>query len=383
MARFSVDDLSGSGRWSAAIDGRHPLSAPVTVGVLPGEGVGPEVVRAATGVLSAAASGCGFEIAMRQAPPAAKAGPETSGLTEADAELCRATFAEGGAVLAGAHGGRWVYEVRRQFDLFCKISPLRPAPSLTPVDAPVSPSRLGDVDLLVVREQSAGLYQGRWSESATRRDGRVAEHSFVYTEREVRRIVDVAAKLARWRRGHLAVVVKEAGVPSISRLWRDCATDIAGLDLTLEVLDVDYAVYRMLRAPRALDVIVAPNLFGDLLSDAGGVLLGSRGITYGASFDSARGAIYQTNHGAAHDLAGSDRANPAGQILAAAMMLRESFGLATEAELIERALADAWRDGWRTEDIAEHGCRVIGTREMGDRVVDRVLALACESAIAG
>lgn len=342
------------------------------VGILPGEGAGPEVVRAATGVLSAVASERGLEIALREAPRSPGPPSELPALSETDAEFCRETFARGGAVLAGAHGGRWVYEIRRRFDLFCKISPLRPAPELARICAPASPGRLDGVDLLVVREQSAGLYQGRWAESATRRDGRVAEHSFSYSEREVRRIVDVAAKLARWRRGRLAVIVKDAGIPSISRLWRDCAAEAAGEDLTLEPLDVDYAVYRMMSEPAAFDVIVAPNLFGDVLSDAGGALLGSRGITYGGNFDSARAAIYQTNHGAAHDLAGRDRANPAGQILAAAMMLRESFGLATEAELVERALASAWRDGWRTEDLAEAGCRVIGTREMGERVADGV-----------
>jgi 3-isopropylmalate dehydrogenase len=119
-----------------------------------------------------------------------------------------------------------------------------------------------------------------------------------------------------------------------------------------------------------MDVIVAPNLFGDVLSDAAGALMGSRGITHGGSFDSAGAAVYQTNHGAAHDLAGSDRANPAGQILAAAMMLRESFELSTEAEMMERALGSAWAAGWRTADVAEPGCRVIGTREMAERVAD-------------
>jgi 3-isopropylmalate dehydrogenase len=132
----------------------------------------------------------------------------------------------------------------------------------------------------------------------------------------------------------------------------------------------------MLREPASFDVVVAPNHFGDLLSDAGGALVGSRGNTYGGNFDAARAAIYQTNHGAAHDLAGSDRANPAGQILATAMMLRESFGLETAAGMIERAVTTAWRDGWRTEDVAEPGCRVVGTREMGERVAECVAASA-------
>jgi 3-isopropylmalate dehydrogenase len=348
------------------------------VGVLPGEGSGPEVIRAALVVLSAVAAERDLELVPTEGPAPTRVSSH-AGLPEATADFCRDTFAAGGAVLAGAHSGRWVYDVRRRFDLFCKISPLRPAGELGMFEATISPGRLDGVDLLVVREQIAGIYQGSWGESVSRGAGRIAEHSFSYTEREVRRILATAATLARWRRGRLAVIVKDAGIPSISSLWRDCANEAVEDGMTLEVVDVDYAVYRMLRDPETLDVIVAPNLFGDVLSDAGGALLGSRGITYGGNFDAARAALYQTNHGAAHDLAGRDRANPAGQILAAAMMLRESFGLVTEAELIERALVGAWRDGWRTEDVAEAGCRVIGTREMADRVAEGVGALSVQT----
>ena len=221
-----MEDAGGIRRWSAAIEGRHPVDStqtgPVRIGVLPGEGAGPEVVRAALDVLSAVASERGFEIALREAPPVGDDPSDPRGLTEPEACFCRDTFAAGGAVLAGAHGGRWVYEIRRRFDLFCKISPIRPASELGAIDAPISPSRLADVDLLVVREQRGGLYQGKWAESANR-EGRVAEHTFSYGESEVRRIVAVATVLARLRRGRLALVVKDGGVPSISRLWRDCA----------------------------------------------------------------------------------------------------------------------------------------------------------------
>lgn len=373
-------DLNATRLWTEAIEGRHAPPDPrgrLRVGVLPGEGVGPEVIQAATGVLEAASAERGLELAIAEAP----ANTHGQGLSEAEAEFCRDTFAAGGAILAGPHGGRWVYELRGRFDLFCKISPLRPPPEIGAIDAPISPRELTDVDLLVVREQSAGVYQGRWAEAVTPDGERVAEHSFSYRQREVRRILEVAATLASWRRQRLAVITKDAGIPSISGLWRDCAAEAEMDGLAVEMLDADHAVYRMLRHPRELDVVVAPNLFGDVLSDAGGALLGSRGITHGASFDSARAAVYQTNHGAAHDLTGSDRANPAGQILAAATMLRESFGLSGEARLIEWALARVWADGWRTEDVAESGCRVVGTREMADRVADGVAAVARESDI--
>jgi 3-isopropylmalate dehydrogenase len=366
-----MGDSRANRRWAQAIEGRHPPVDPdgglVRIGILPGEGIGPEVIRAAVAVLEAAAEEVGLELAITE-----KAAAESHDLSEDDVEFCRDTFASGGAVLAGPHGGRWVYELRRRFDLFCKVSPVRPPQELDLLDAPIQPSRLEGVDLLLVREQIGGVYQGRWGESLGDDGSRIAVHSFSYRQREVRRILETAATLAGWRRGRLAVIVKDGGIPSISRLWRDCATSVAGDDLSLEVLDADHAVYRMLRHPRDLDVIVAPNLFGDVLADAAGALLGSRGITHGGSFDAARSAVYQTNHGAARDLAGSDRANPAGQILAAAMMLRESFGLSAAGEAIERALAEAWHEGWRTEDVAEPGCRVIGTREMGKRVADRV-----------
>jgi 3-isopropylmalate dehydrogenase len=366
-----MGDPNGIGHLTQAIEGRHPPSdpgRPVRIGVLPGEGIGPEVVRAALGVLDVVAAELGVDLVISEREAATEAGD----LSEEDIEFCRDTFASGGAVFAGPHGGRWVYELRRRFDLFCKLSPVQPSSAIDRIDAPIRPSRLEGVDLLLVREQTGGVYQGRWGESLADDGTRIAVHSFSYRQSEVRRILEIGAALARRRRGSLAVVVKDGGIPSISRLWRDCAIGAAGDDLSLEVLDADHAVYRMLRYPRELDVIVAPNLFGDMLSDAAGALLGSRGITHAGSFDAAQAAVYQTNHGAARDIAGADRANPAGQILAAAMMLRESFGLTAASRLIERALTEAWHQGWRTADIAEPASRVIGTREMGERVAGRV-----------
>jgi 3-isopropylmalate dehydrogenase len=367
-----VEGGDGTRRWTESIPGRHPVpksnAGPIRVGVLPGEGVGPEVVAAAVEVLEAAAGQLGLELIVNEQRAAAP----SRGLQEAEVEFCRETFASGGAVLAGAHGGRWVYEIRRRLDLFCKLSPIRPPAEIERLDSPITPSRLRGVDLLLIREQSGGVYQGSWGETHDRNGARVAEHRFSYRQDEVQRIVEIAVALARRRRGHLAVVVKEGGVPSISELWRECAEAIASDAVELQVLDADHALYRLLMHPDEHDVVVAPNLFGDLLSDAAGALLGSRGLTYGASFDSAQGAVYQTNHGAARDLAGSDRANPGGQILAAALMMRESFGRGDAAALIERGLSETWRAGWRTEDIAEPGCRVVGTREMARRVAEGV-----------
>ena len=365
--------------WSEAIRGRHPVDpdrgGPVRVGVLRGEGSGPEVISAALDVLVAACEVHGLELDVRQGPdPTAPA----AGLSEEAAEFCLGTFAAGGAVLTGPHGGRWVYELRQRFDLFCKVSPIAPGRELGRAVLPPAPR---EVDVLVVREQAAGIYQGRWSETDRRRDGHVAEHSFSYSSAEVRRIVEVAAALASARKGRLSVVVKRAGIPSVSRLWIEVAEEVASrVSVDCDVLDIDYAVYALLRDPDRFDVVVAPNLFGDVLADAGGVLLGSRGLCFGASFDDAVAAVYQTNHGSAHDLAGLDRANPGAQILAGAALLRESFGEERAAAAIESSLQAAWADGHRTEDLAEEGTNVVGTAELGARVAEYLVRGASREA---
>jgi len=168
-------------------------------------------------------------------------------------------------------------------------------------------------------------------------------------------------------------------VPGISALWRD-----AGLAAAREhhvratLMNIDLAAYELIQHPGQFDVLAAPNLFGDILADIAGALLGSRGVTFSGNFNTRGQAVYQTNHGCAHDLAGADTANPAGQILSLAMLLRESFGLEEAAALIEAALAEAWCQGWRTPDLAEPGCRVVGTRAMAERVGEQVLRLAEE-----
>jgi 3-isopropylmalate dehydrogenase len=142
--------------------------------------------------------------------------------------------------------------------------------------------------------------------------------------------------------------------------------------LTARTVNVDYAAYGLIQHARQFDVVVAPNLFGDVLVDISSVLLGSRALGYSGNFSSTTTAVYQTNHGAAHDLAGKNQANPVGQIFALAMLLRESFDLMDAADRIEHAVREVWRQGWRTADLAEPGCRPAGTREMGELVAAAV-----------
>jgi 3-isopropylmalate dehydrogenase len=346
---------------------RAGTATPV-LGVLEGEGVGPEVIRVAMQALHAL-EGMGLaRVDVRFARPAKPS-------FEDAASFCAGIFAAGGAVLAGPFGGRFVYDLRRRFDLFCKLSPLRPSPALRGATR-LKPEALQGVDIVVVRENTGGIYQGRWNE-AFGPEGRVAEHTFGYTEAQARRILDVGARLAARRRGRVTIIVKAGGIPSVSRLWCDCGAEAArALGVAFAALDVDYAAYRLVQHAADLDVIVAPNMFGDVLNDLGAVLLGSRGISYSGNYTPEGAGVYQTNHGAAADLAGTGRANPAGQVYSLAMLLRESFGLDAAAALLEAALDDVWTRGFRTADLAEPGCKVVGTVELGDRLADAIARLA-------
>lgn len=331
------------------------------VGVLLGEGIGPQVVGAALAVLDEVAKAAGLRFDIR-AP-----GSSGSGLSEGVAAFCESVFADGGALFCGPAGGRFVYELRGRFDLFCKLVPLRPSPALADTGI-VRPERLEAVDILVVRENLGGLYFGEYG----RRDGgRVAYQHCSYSVDQVSRILAVAADLARTRRGKLSVVVKSGGIPEVSALWREQAEIVAaGRPVAVEVLEVDNASFQLIAQPRQFDVVAAPNLFGDVLADAATVLLGSRGMSYSANFGPDGRAAYQTGHGAAHDLAGADRANPVAQISSLAMMLRESFGLDAAALRIEAATERVLGSGLRTADVAGPGSRIVGTRELAERIAE-------------
>lgn len=367
-------------RWTEGWARRRPTpaAAAAVIGVLPGEGIGPEVTAAACRVLRALEPAAGRRFEIRAGGPIGREAEGLSGrpLSGEVESFCADVFARGGAILAGPGGGRFVYDLRRRFDLFCKLSPLRPFDALSHAGR-LKVSSVAGCDVLLVRENVEGVYQGDWDERVDASDGRVCEHRFRYSERHVRRILGIAACLAGRRRGELAVVVKASGIPGISALWKEAgleAADRAGVNVAF--VDVDLAAYRLIQEPRSFDVLAASNLFGDILADLGAVLLGSRGLSFSGNFSEDGAAVYQTNHGCAHDLAGLDRANPLGQISTLAMLLRESFGLEQEAEWIERAIAEVLRLGFRTFDIAEEGTTLVGTTEMGDRVAAAVGRIA-------
>jgi 3-isopropylmalate dehydrogenase len=293
-------------------------------------------------------------------------------LPKSTIDFCETIFGAGGAILSGPGGGRYVYDLRDRFDLFCKFVPVVPCPELANAGK-IAPQFLKDVDILIIRDNIGGVYQGRWSLRESKK-GRIAEHSFKYYEHQVVRLLEIAARAAAARRGNLQVIVKEGGVPTMTTLWRDIGSAVAARHgVKASFMNIDLVAYELIQNPTRFDVIVAPNLFGDIIADICGVLVSSRGITFSGNFNSAGNGVYQTNHGCAHDLAGTDIANPGGQLLSLAMLLRESFGLDQAASLIEQSLAKLWRDGWRTADIAEPGCTVIGTQAMADKVTRQIL----------
>lgn len=350
------------------------------VGVLPGEGIGPEIMDVTLQILELinTASGSRFEILTGGKIGLSAEAESGQALTQEVIDFCQSIFARQGALLCGPGGGRFVYNLRAHFDLYCKLTPIRPFAALADIGV-IRSRALENVDMIIVRENAGGLYFGQWK--ATGNDPKSAAHSFEYNETQVQRILQAAIGLARLRRGKLAVVLKPYGVPSISALWRAKLEELVrDSSIDYQVLEIDNAMYQLIANASRFDVVVAPNMFGDVLSDGASLLLGSRGMSFSGNFGAVGRAVYQTGHGAAYDLAGTNRANPIAQLLSLAMMLRESFGLHRFASAIEVAIADTLQNGWRTADIAAPGSKVVGTRELGARVaanLETVLDCVC------
>lgn len=357
-------------------DTDQPRGSEYPIGVLPGEGIGPEVIDAALKVLDAVSAGKQVRFKIERGGKIGLPAQEETGcaLTREVISFCQDIFQQKGAILCGPAGGRFVYDLRAHFDLFCKIVPLRPLVG-SPDFGVLKADAVKGADVVVVRENSGGIYLGDW-QTEYRNDHVTASHTFEYRSDQVERILRVAAGLAKRRRRRLTLVVKSEGMPAVSCLWARGLNELAkDSGLHCEVLQADNAAYQLIRAPRDFDVIVTTNLLGDILGDCGALIMGSRGMSFSGNFGKARKAVYQTGHGAAHDLAGRDEANPVAQILSIAMLLRISFGLEGMADRIEAAVTKTLEAGWRTPDIASPGCRLVGTGEMGCRIADAVHAI--------
>lgn len=351
----------------------HNTSDPRVIGVLRGEGCGPEVVDTALDILNhvnaAIPNKINIHIGGEIGLPAERMKGKV--LTEETMDFCDSIFKRKGSILCGPGGGRFVYELRTFFDLYCKFTPIRVMPVLDDTGV-ITPAGRKNVDIVVVRENTGGLYFGEWG-NFTRGTETSAFHRFEYCQKHVERILKVAIKLASMRRKQLTVVLKPGGVPSISELWQQTLdTLIRAYNVDTQILEVDNAMYQLIANAQDFDVVVAPNMFGDILSDGASLLMGSRGLSFSGNFGNSGASVFQTGHGAAHDLAGTDRANPIGQIFSLSMLLRETFGMVDYAYAIEHAMEETLRQGWRTPDIGASGSTIVGTREMGKRIGDNL-----------
>jgi 3-isopropylmalate dehydrogenase len=350
----------------------EPAQPAPLIGVLTGEGIGREVVTAALDVLASLEEAGGGTVRIETGGPIGYPAVSSAGAALPDevARFCDDVFARGGAILTGPGGGRYVYDLRRRLELYLKLVPVSSRLGL-PETSPLRSDSVRDLDLLLVRENLGGIYQGRSEEALDASGRRVIRHQFETSEAGLHRFLGAAARLAAERRGRLTVVVKQGGMPELADLWRATgleASATAGVDCNF--VDVDLMAYELIRRPHDFDVIAASNLAGDILSDLTAVLVGSRALSFSGNFSPRGHAAYQTNHGAAHDIAGTDSANPVGQILSLAMLLRESLGLGREAAAIEDAVRLVWASGARTADIATRDDHAVGTREMAGLIAE-------------
>ncbi len=352
--------------------------------VLPGDGIGPEVTAAAVAVLRAVADRYGHRFQFRQYLIGGAA-TEATGTPLPPETLDAARGAD--AILLGAVGGpQWsdpnakvrpeqgLLGIRKALGLYANLRPVKPHVAALGA-SPIKPHLLQGVDLIVVRELTGGIYFGR-----KQRDGDRASDLCEYTAEEVRRVARHAAQLARQRRGHLTSVDK-ANVLETSRLWRDVVTQVVRdefPDVTLEHQLVDSMAMHLLARPRAYDVIVTENMFGDILTDEASMLAGSLGLLPSASLGEGNIGIYEPIHGSAPDIAGKGVANPYAAILSAAMLLRHSLGLTAEADCVELAVSGALDAGIFTADIA--GGRPASSTAAATRAVLDILHQPCQVA---
>ena len=359
-----------------------PISAKIVL--LPGDGVGPEVVAEAVRVLEAVAQRSGHSFSF-ETLLIGGAAHDAHGepLRAVDIETCRGAD----ALLLGAVGGpkydavrpeRGLLMLRKSLELFANLRPVSVLPALYPA-SPLKPELLDGVDIMVVRELTGGIYFGQPSHQTEDERGKVAVDTLVYHEFEIERVVRLAFEIARGRRKQVASVDK-ANVLQSSRMWRGMVDEIAKdyPDVAYQHVLVDSMAMHLITQPARFDVIVTENMFGDILTDEASVLSGSIGLLPSASLGPHQGSgrrlgLYEPIHGSAPDIAGQGKANPAGTILSAALLLRLSLGLEDEASAIEAAVKDAVEAGVRTGDIAKGG-PVSSTSEFGDAVVARLSA---------
>ncbi|MDD3674202.1 MAG: 3-isopropylmalate dehydrogenase [Thauera propionica] len=347
--------------------------------VLPGDGIGPEIMAEAVRVLKA----LDLKLEMEEALLGGCAVDATgTPYPEATQKLAR----EADAVLLGAVGGpkwdalprdqrpeRGLLGIRKDLGLFANLRPAILYPELANASS-LKPEIVAGLDILIVRELTGDIYFGQPRGIETREvngtQQRVGWNTMIYAEYEIRRILKVAFEAAQ-KRGKKLCSVDKMNVLECTQLWRDIAEEVAKdyPDVELTHMLVDNAAMQLVRAPKQFDVMVTGNMFGDILSDEASMLTGSIGMLPSASLDANNKGLYEPSHGSAPDIAGKGVANPLATILSAAMMLRYTFNQEAAAQRIENAVKKVLAQGYRTGDIFEPGTKRVGTREMGDAVL--------------
>jgi 3-isopropylmalate dehydrogenase len=350
-----------------------------TILLLPGDGIGPEVVAAAAGVLRAVASRFSHQFELHDAPIGGAA--LRRGLPPLPGETLAAARASQ-AILLGAVGDpefdkgdssrrpeTALLQIRRELKLYANLRPARVWPGLED-SGPLKRAVVSGTDMLVVRELTGGLYYGEPRGLAA--DGSSAHNTMRYSRTEIERIAHRAFDAARARRKRVTSVDK-MNVLETSRLWRQVVTEVSSgyPDVSLDHMLVDSCAMRIALAPASFDVIVTENMFGDILSDEAGAVVGSLGLLPSASLGEGTG-LFEPVHGSAPDIAGKNLANPIGAIGSAAMLLRHALGLETEARAIESAIGDTLNAGYRTADLGEANEKRVGTKEMAAAIESRI-----------
>ena len=356
------------------------------IALIPGDGIGPEIVAEAKKVLDRVCEKYSHKFSYTEVFLGG-ASIDAHGVPLTEEAIAQAKASD--AVLMGSIGGDaktspWyklepskrpeagLLAIRKALNLFANLRPAYLYNELRDA-CPLRDEIIGDgFDMIIVRELTGGLYFG--ARKTTEENGvRTAVDTLSYNENEIRRIAIKAFEIARKRRNKVTSVDK-ANVLDSSRLWRSVVEDVAKdyPDVTLEHMLVDNCAMQLVRDPKQFDVILTENMFGDILSDEASMVTGSIGMLSSASLNETKLGLYEPSHGSAPDIAGQNKANPIATILSAAMMLRYSLDLDKEADAVETAVQKVLTEGYRTGDIMSDGCKLVGTREMGDLIADAI-----------
>ena len=356
------------------------------IALIPGDGLGPEIVAEAKKVLDRVCEKYSHKFSYTEVLLGG-ASIDAHGVPLTEEAIAQAKASD--AVLMGSIGGDaktspWyklepskrpeagLLAIRKALNLFANLRPAYLYNELRDA-CPLRDEIIGDgFDMIIVRELTGGLYFG--ARKTTEENGvRTAVDTLSYNENEIRRIAIKAFEIARKRRNKVTSVDK-ANVLDSSRLWRSVVEDVAKdyPDVTLEHMLVDNCAMQLVRDPKQFDVILTENMFGDILSDEASMVTGSIGMLSSASLNETKLGLYEPSHGSAPDIAGQNKANPIATILSAAMMLRYSLDLDKEADAVETAVQKVLTEGYRTGDIMSDGCKLVGTKEMGNLIADAI-----------